>query len=196
MLADTGERYQSTVLFEHIGEHMNAEELALSNSTPNYRFDMRPSAVPSNKPAAPAAVPLDADAQRFVSETVAAEPVVMFALQWCEFCWAVRKFFDAIGVPFVSIDLDSVEYQRGDRGAKIRAVLAERTGEVTIPQIFVNGELIGGCNALFEAYSKGAVQRLFAASGVGAAFPAIDPYAFLPKWQQPRYAATTNGERR
>jgi cysteine synthase A len=183
-------------LFEHIGEHMNAEELVLSNSTPGYRFEMRPSAVPEIKRTAPAAAPLDADAQRFVTVTVAAEPVVMFALQWCEFCWAVRKFFDAIGVPYVSVDLDSVEYQRGDRGAKIRAVLAELTGEVTIPQIFVDGQLIGGCNALFEAYSKGTAQKLLAASGVGAVFPPIDPYAFLPKWQQPRHAAYTNGERR
>ena len=46
MLADTGERYQSTVLFEHIGETMNAEELALSNSTPGCRFETKPAAAP------------------------------------------------------------------------------------------------------------------------------------------------------
>jgi cysteine synthase A len=196
MLADTGERYQSTVLFEHIGENMNVEELALSNSTPGCRFEMQPSAVPEAKPTAPAAVPLDADARRFVTETVATKPVVMFALQWCEFCWAARKFFDAIGVPFVSIDLDSVEYQRGDRGGKIRAVLAQQTGEVTIPQIFINGQLVGGCNALFEAYANGKAQKLLAASGAGSALPKIDPYAFLPKWQQPRQVAHANGDRR
>ena len=33
MLPDTGERYMSTPLFEHIGEAMTAEELALSRST-------------------------------------------------------------------------------------------------------------------------------------------------------------------
>jgi cysteine synthase A len=172
---------------------MNAKELALSNSTPGYRFEMRPNPVPQDKPTVTAAARLDADAQRFVAETVAAEPVVMFALQWCEFCWAVRKFFDAIGVRYVSVDLDSVEYQRGDRGAKIRAVLAKQTGEVTIPQIFVNGQLIGGCNALFESYATGAAQKLLAASGISGALPVIDPYAFLPKWQQPRHAHA-NGE--
>jgi cysteine synthase A len=193
MLADTGERYQSTVLFEHIGENMNAEELALSNSTPGCRFELRPSVAPQK--AAPQTASVDADAQRFVAEIVATRPVVMFALQWCEFCWAVRKFFDAIGVPYVSVDLDSVEYQRGDRGAKIRAVLAQQTGEVTIPQIFVDGQLVGGCNALFEAYAKGTAQKLLLASGVAAVFPAIDPFAFLPKWQQPR-TAHANGDRR
>ena len=196
MLPDTGERYQSTVLFEHVGEHMNAEELALSNSTPGCRFQSAPAPVIQAKPAAaPAPVAaLDADATRFVDETVAAEPVVMFALQWCEFCWAVRKFFDAIGVPYTSVDLDSVEYQRGERGAKIRAVLAQRTGEPTIPQIFVGGRLIGGCNALFESYANGNARALLEATGVAGALPKIDPYAYLPKWQQPRQAA--NGERR
>jgi cysteine synthase A len=194
MLADTGERYQSTVLFGHIGENMNAEELVLSNSTPGYRFETQASAAPQIKATPSVVAPVDADSQRFVAEIIATKPVVMFALQWCEFCWAVRKFFDAIGVPFVSVDLDSVEYQQGDRGAKIRAVLAQQTGEVTIPQIFINGQLVGGCNALFEAYANGAAQKLLTASGVSAC-PKIDPYAFLPKWQQPRHVAHANGER-
>jgi cysteine synthase len=42
MLPDTGERYLSTPLFESIGDEMDDEELALSRSTPGYRFDARP----------------------------------------------------------------------------------------------------------------------------------------------------------
>jgi cysteine synthase A len=106
----------------------------------------------------------------------------------------VRKFFGALGVPFESVDLDSVAYQRGDRGAKIRAVLAERTGEATIPQIYIHGERVGGCNALFDAYATGTAQRLLDAAGVAPALPKLDPTAFLPKWQQPRHVA--NGDRR
>ncbi len=39
MLPDTGERYLSTPLFADIDEGMNADELAISHSTPNYRMD-------------------------------------------------------------------------------------------------------------------------------------------------------------
>jgi cysteine synthase A len=39
MLPDTGERYMSTPLFEGIATDMDAEEIELSHSTPNYRFD-------------------------------------------------------------------------------------------------------------------------------------------------------------
>lgn len=38
MLPDTGERYLSTPLFEHIVEEMDEEEIALSKSTPNYQM--------------------------------------------------------------------------------------------------------------------------------------------------------------
>ena len=47
-------------------------------------------------------------------------PVVMFALEWCEFCWSVRRMLSRFGIAFRSIDLDSVEYQAGDRGGAIR----------------------------------------------------------------------------
>jgi cysteine synthase A len=38
MLPDTGERYMSTPLFEDIEVDMNADELEISRSTPNYQF--------------------------------------------------------------------------------------------------------------------------------------------------------------
>ena len=38
MLPDTGERYLTTPLFEGIEAEMDAEELALSRSTPGYQF--------------------------------------------------------------------------------------------------------------------------------------------------------------
>ena len=38
MLPDTGERYLSTPLFEGIGEDMSDEEIAVSQSTPNYQL--------------------------------------------------------------------------------------------------------------------------------------------------------------
>jgi cysteine synthase len=191
MLPDTGERYMTTPLFEHIGEEMTEEELALSRSTPLCRFDAATPA-PQPPPAAPAAVPVmvDADAARFVTEVVRDEPVVLFALEWCEFCWSVRKFFARHGIAYRSVDLDSVAYQEGDRGGKIREVLAERTGARTIPQIFVAGQHLGGCTEFFDAWRNGAVQRLLAQRGVAYDQDVeVDPYSFLPKWQQPRKTA-------
>jgi cysteine synthase len=193
MLADTGERYLSTPLFDGIEEEMNAEELTLSRSTASCRFDAPPVPVPSPG-AAPAAEPapaaIDADAAHFVEQLIRDEPVVMFALEWCEFCWSVRKLFARLGIAYRSVDLDSVAYQRDDLGGKIRAVLADRTGAKTIPQIFVGGELIGGCTNLFDAWRQGSIQRRLAKNGIGFdASAEVDPYTLLPKWLHPRKTA-------
>ena len=192
MLPDTGERYLSTPLFEHIGVDMTDDELALSRSTPSARFDAAPA--PAAAPVAAAgtngAPALDREAERFVCETIERTPVVVFALEWCEFCWAARKMLDRLRIPYTSIDLDSVEFQRDDRGGKIRAVLAARTGAVTIPRIYIAGEHIGGCTELFDAWRAGTVQQALTRFGVPFDVEAdVDPYGFLPKWLEPRKSA-------
>jgi cysteine synthase A len=189
MLPDTGERYLSTPLFDSVSEDMTAEELELSRSTPTCRFDA-PSAPAPAPAAAPASVELDPAAKRFVEEVVRNEPVVLFALEWCEFCWSVRKMFARVGLRYRSVDLDSVEFQSGDRGGKIRAVLAQQTGQVTIPQIFIGGAHIGGCTDLFNAWREGSIQRRLAERGIRYdSNVAIDPYTLLPKWLHPRKSA-------
>jgi cysteine synthase len=187
MLPDTGERYLSTPLFDGIGEGMTDEELALSRSTAGYRFDAAPGAVPA--PAATQPVALDPEAEQFFETTISSEPVVMFALEWCEFCWSVRKLFDRLGIAYRSVDLDSVAYQANDRGGRIRAVINARTGAATIPQIYIGGEHMGGCTELFDAWRAGSVQRKLDALGVAYSANEVDPYSLLPKWLHPRQSA-------
>jgi cysteine synthase A len=164
---------------------MNEEELDISRSTPAARFDV--CAVPAAAPQRPA--PAAPGAIRFVAEAVASpvQPVVLFALEWCEFCWSVRRFFDRTGIVYRAVDLDSVAYQKDDLGGQIRAALRERTGSVTIPQIFVGGEFVGGCTDLFDAWKSGRLQKLLRSAEVSfRPEPDLDPYTLLPKWLQPR----------
>lgn len=188
MLPDTGERYMSTPLFEDIGEEMNADEIVLSQSTPNYRFDVTQAC-----PIPPAKIDtddLDTTAKEFVDEIIDREPVVMFALEWCEFSWSVRKLFGQIGVSYHSVDLDSVDYQENDRGVKIRAALADRIGSPTIPQVYIGGTHIGGATELFDAMRAGTMQKLFDKRGIEFdSAKQLDPYDLMPKWLQPRKSA-------
>jgi cysteine synthase len=188
MLPDTGERYLSTPLFGDIVEEMSADEIALSRSTPSYRFDV--AAACPIAPAARAPVPLDPEAVQFVTEVIDTEPVVMFALEWCEFCWSVRKLFAKLGIRYRSIDLDSVPYQQNDRGGKIRAALGDRLGVPTIPQIFIGGEHIGGCTELFDAVCDGTAQKRLLECGIEwDSSVEVDAYALLPNWLHPRKLA-------
>ena len=189
MLPDTGERYMSTPLFEHIRETMDDDEVALSRSTPGYRFDPPVCAVPAPAQAPVAEEPLDARAEAFVADVVRDKPVVLFALEWCEFCWAVRKLFARMGIEYESVDLDSVAFQQDDLGVKIRAVLRAKFAP-TIPQIFIGGERIGGCTELFDAMRSGEMQRRLDAANVGYDKKyTVDPYTLLPNWVHPRETA-------
>jgi len=190
MLPDTGERYMSTPLFDGITEEMNAEELLVSRSTPSCRFDA-PAPMPAPAPAAPEPrVAVDPAAAKLVTDLIDKESVVMFALEWCEFCWSARKMFARLGIPYRSVDLDSVAYQKDDLGGKIRAVIGERTGAKTIPQIFVGGVHIGGCTDLFDAWRNGSLQKRLGENAVHYDHDAqLDPYSLLPKWLHPRKSA-------
>jgi cysteine synthase A len=189
MLPDTGERYLSTPLFADIPADMTGEEIGISRSTPNYRFDAPAVPAPPTEAAAFEPAPLAADAAAFVEQVVndREQPVTLFALEWCEFCWSVRRMFARLGIAYRSVDLDSVAYQKDDRGGKIRAALTARTSVATIPQVFVGGEFIGGATDLFDAYKQGRLQALLEKNRVAYDRDLnVDPYSFLPTWLHPR----------
>ena len=170
---------------------MTEEEIAISTLHAGYRFDVH--RLPTSDDAAvkdsePQPVITD-QARAFVEQVVAdpAQPVVMFALEWCEFCWSARKMFKAYGIDYRSVDLDSVEYQEDDWGGDIRAALIERTDLRTIPQIFVGGEHVGGATEAFDAFDDGTLKRLLGDVGIELETEGEpSAYRFLPKWLQPR----------
>jgi cysteine synthase A len=179
MLPDTGERYLTTPLFADIAVDMTDEEIALSESTPDHRFDVCTIPVP------PPPTTIDPEAAAFVNDVVATSPVVMFAFEWCEFCWAVRKMFGAYGIAYRTVELDSVEYQPNNRGGHIRAALGARIDTPTIPQIFVGGELVGGCTETLQACKDGTLQARLARIGVTYDdAERVDPFSFLPNWRR------------
>jgi cysteine synthase len=184
MLPDTGERYLSTPLFDGISADMTADELEISYSTPRFRFDSKPIA----SPAAAETGPISPEADRFVSNILSdrGEPVVIFALEWCEFCWSVRKLFKTYDIPYRSIDLDSVDYQKDNWGGEIRKVLKTKTSSPTIPQIFIGGELVFVLRT-FEAFNDGRLTQMLSAANIAILERgAMDAYSFLPKWLQAR----------
>ena len=137
-------------------------------------------------------MPASAEAEAFLADVLsdADERVVMFALEWCEFCWSARKMFAKYEIPYRSVDLDSVAYQEGDRGGKIRLALNARFSVKTIPQIFVGGQLIGGCTELFDAQKDGSLDQLLTQAKVSYDKSCdVDPYSFLPSWLHTRQSA-------
>jgi len=59
---------------------------------------------------------------------------------------------------FFAIELDQV-----DDGAAIQEYLTQKTGQRTVPNIFINQQHIGGCDDLLQAKSSGKLQKLLLA---------------------------------
>lgn len=192
MLPDTGERYLSTPLFDDIVIEMSEEEWEVSRSTPNYRFDAATTGKKEsgNLKATEPAVSLDEDALALVKELTSdtKNPITLFALEWCEFCWSVRKLFARLDIPYQAIDLDSVKYQAGDLGGKIRAILLDQLGSPTIPQIFIGGKHIGGATDLFALFSSGKLTEILDQLDIRMKEVPEDfePMSLLPGWLHKR----------
>jgi len=187
MLPDTGERYLSTPLFDNISSDMTEEEVIISKSTDNFRFDVESPADDEDTNAEK--TELDAKAQDKVASYIAgsSSKVVMFALEWCEFCWSVRKILDQFGVECQSIDLDSVEFSEEKMGAKMRDVLDHDNDWKTLPQIYIGGEFVGGCTDLFDLCINGELQKMFDKHGLSYDKSVdLNPYDLLPGWLHPR----------
>ena len=117
----------------------------------------------------------------------AENPVVLFALEWCEFCWSIRKLMAEYEIPYRAIDLDSVAYQENDRGGKILEVLKQRNDWPTIPQIYVGDKFVGGATDLFDVGKAGDLEELLNAQNISYNDTIKrDPYSFLPDWLHPR----------
>jgi glutaredoxin 3 len=77
-----------------------------------------------------------------VDDLIAGNSVMMFSFSSCPFCVKAKKILDDAGVKYQVLELN----QMGAEGMAIRAVLAERTGRTSMPNIWIGGQGIGGCN--------------------------------------------------
>lgn len=73
----------------------------------------------------------------------------------CGFSQKVVGILESEGVEYESIDVLDEEYNQG-----LRETLKKYSNWPTFPQIFVNGELVGGCDILSSMYEKGEISGL------------------------------------
>ena len=79
----------------------------------------------------------------------------------CGFSAAVVQVLSQLGVPFKDINvLEDDEIRQG---------IKDFSSWPTIPQLYVKGEFIGGCDIVREMYETGELQQLFSEKGVIAA---------------------------
>lgn len=74
----------------------------------------------------------------------------------CGFSQRVIGILESMGVDYESVDVLDEEYNYG-----LRETLKRYSNWPTFPQIFVNGELVGGCDILTSMYENGELANFF-----------------------------------
>lgn len=200
VLPDTGERYLSTPMFAGVPSDMTDEERAIAESTPSEAPP--PIDLPEASDKAIAFVrnsiatgeggggrwqPGSIDGEQQQQQDVGKKKkIVIFSLISCEFCWTAFGLLDALGLgdDYEAIDIDAFHFAPGNYGNEIRAALQDETHVATFPQVFLDGEFVGGAVDLCLQWKSGELQPRLAAAGLradGAGYEG-DPFEFLPKW--------------
>jgi monothiol glutaredoxin len=92
-----------------------------------------------------------------IRRDVSSSPVFIFAkgeknAAACGFSHRVMEVFNRLGVDYEVRNIFS--------DPMIRPAICAFTQWPTIPQVFVNGEFIGGCDIVTEMYESGELQKL------------------------------------
>ena len=74
----------------------------------------------------------------------------IYTADYCHYCRVAKSLLDEKGIPYEEINISKTP--------KMRDVLVEKTGEWTVPQIFVDGEYIGQDDELREWLKSGRLQ--------------------------------------
>lgn len=84
-------------------------------------------------------------------------PVVeIYSKTFCSYCWQAKRLLDSKGVEYKEIVID--------RGGPDREEMIQRArGRTTVPQIFIGGQHIGGCDDLYSLERRGQLDPLIAA---------------------------------
>jgi glutaredoxin 3 len=80
--------------------------------------------------------------------------VLIYTTSWCPYCEQARDLLRSKGIAFTELDVDA-EPQR-------RAEMIERSGQYTVPQIFIGSQHIGGAEDLQALESNGGLGALLA----------------------------------
>lgn len=78
--------------------------------------------------------------------------VIMYSTGYCPYCTRARALLEQKKVGFTDI--------RVDLHPELRDEMISKSGRTTVPQIFINGQAIGGCDDLYALEAQGTLNQL------------------------------------
>jgi monothiol glutaredoxin len=103
------------------------------------------------------------DTRERIEKLINDNPVVLFmkgtpVFPQCGFSATVVQILSHLGVKFKGIDVLA--------DSSVREGIKEFSSWPTIPQLYVKGEFVGGCDIIREMFETGELQQMFEEKGV------------------------------
>jgi glutaredoxin 3 len=79
--------------------------------------------------------------------------VEVYSSAWCPYCVRAKRLLQSKGVAFVEIDVDADPEKRAE-------MTARSNGGYTVPQVFIDGQHVGGSDDLYALEYAGKLDAL------------------------------------
>jgi len=83
------------------------------------------------------------------------KPIEIYTTPTCGFCMMAKRLLSGKGLSFVEIDVSRNPSKRQD-------MMARANGGYTVPQIFIDGTHVGGCDDLMMLERRGKLDPMLA----------------------------------
>jgi monothiol glutaredoxin len=112
-----------------------------------------------------------------IQSAISENPVILFMKgnpeqPACGFSARTVAMLQSLGQPFAAVDILP--------DPRIRQELSALSDWPTVPQLFINGELVGGCDIVTEMYQSGELQEALGLDAGPADEPAPEPAVVEP----------------
>ncbi|CAI2382721.1 unnamed protein product [Moneuplotes crassus] len=96
-----------------------------------------------------------------VDELIDTNPVMIFSKSYCPFCNKAKQLLSKLNVRYKSIELDQVR-----EGTRMQSLLRAKSGQSTVPNIYINKQHIGGSDDLERKFHTKELHALLDQAGV------------------------------
>jgi len=109
------------------------------------------------------AIDFNNEAIKKIDETIKQNPIVLFMkgdkdMPMCGFSGAVVARLNQLGADFITVNVLEDE--------KIRQAIKDYTNWPTIPQLYIKGEFIGGCDIVVDLHESGELKSILTEKGL------------------------------
>eukprot|EP01087_Luapelamoeba_hula_P014580 TRINITY_DN4297_c0_g1_i2.p1 TRINITY_DN4297_c0_g1~~TRINITY_DN4297_c0_g1_i2.p1 ORF type:complete len:283 (+),score=48.62 TRINITY_DN4297_c0_g1_i2:14-862(+) len=116
------------------------------------------------------------DLKELVSRLIKENNVMIFSKSYCPYCRRAKTTLDEAQIAYYALELD-----QHPKGHEIQSLLAQITGQRTVPNVFVKGNHFGGSDTTVAAVQNGRLAELLGVSKREAPAAPAAPAAAEPK---------------